>query len=273
MTTHTAATTRRPKGHPPLTGRQRFTNFSYKVSPVPLHLAVLHPLRDRRPVPADLHGLRLAARSGTSIGGRRRLRRLRQLRLRAPGQRQFWIAAAQHAVDLPALSSVPQIIFALLIAAVLDANLRAKTFWRMGVLLPYVVHAGRRGPHLQPAVRRPVRRSSTTSSGSSASSRSRWHVDPLASHVAIATMVNFRWTGYNALILLAGMQAIPRDLLRAGGASTAPAASASSSRSRSRHPPHPHLRDHHLDHRRPADLRRAAPVRPVRTRRQRLSSG
>jgi cellobiose transport system permease protein len=25
-------------------------------------------------------------------------------------------------------------------------------------------------------------------------------------------MVNFRWTGYNALILLAGMQAIPRDL-------------------------------------------------------------
>ena len=39
-----------------------------------------------------------------------------------------------------------------------------------------------------------------------------WQTDPLASHVAIATMVNFRWTGYNALILLAGMQAIPRDL-------------------------------------------------------------
>src|SRR5690606_16836662 len=32
------------------------------------------------------------------------------------------------------------------------------------------------------------------------------------SHVAIATMVNFRWTGYNALIFLAAMQAIPRDL-------------------------------------------------------------
>src|SRR5690606_38401333 len=31
-----------------------------------------------------------------------------------------------------------------------------------------------------------------------------------------------------------------------------------------RHPSHPHLRDHHLDDRRPADLRRAAPVRPVR---------
>ncbi|TMF11110.1 MAG: sugar ABC transporter permease [Chloroflexi bacterium] len=43
----------------------------------------------------------------------------------------------------------------------------------------------------------------------------RWHTDPLASHIAIATMVNFRWTGYNALILLAGMQAISRDLYEA----------------------------------------------------------
>src|SRR5690625_7535644 len=38
-----------------------------------------------------------------------------------------------------------------------------------------------------------------------------WHANALASHVAIATMVNFRWMGYNTLILLAAMQAIPRD--------------------------------------------------------------
>jgi cellobiose transport system permease protein len=42
-----------------------------------------------------------------------------------------------------------------------------------------------------------------------------WHKDPFWSHVAIATMVNFRWTGYNALILLAAMQAIPRDYYEA----------------------------------------------------------
>ena len=36
-----------------------------------------------------------------------------------------------------------------------------------------------------------------------------------ASHIAIATMVNFRWTGYNTLILLAAMQAIPRDYYEA----------------------------------------------------------
>ena len=37
------------------------------------------------------------------------------------------------------LSSIPQVLTGLVLAAVLNANLRSKTFWRMGVLLPYVV--------------------------------------------------------------------------------------------------------------------------------------
>lgn len=39
-----------------------------------------------------------------------------------------------------------------------------------------------------------------------------WKHDVFASHIAIASMVNWRWTGYNALILLAAMQAVPRDI-------------------------------------------------------------
>jgi cellobiose transport system permease protein len=42
-----------------------------------------------------------------------------------------------------------------------------------------------------------------------------WHSETLPSHLAIASMVNFRWTGYNALIFLAAMQAVPRDLYEA----------------------------------------------------------
>ena len=57
-----------------------------------------------------------------------------------------------------------------------------------------------------------------------------WHTDRLASHLAIATMVNWRWTGYNALIFLAAMQAVPRDLYESAARSTGPAASASSCR-------------------------------------------
>ena len=124
--------------------------------------------------------------------------------------RGFWRALA-NTVSIFVLSSVPQIAAALLIATLLDRNLRAKTFWRMGVLLPYVVapvavalifnnlFADRFGLVnllLETAGLEPVR----------------WHSDRLASHIAIATMINFRWTGYNALILLAAMQAIPRDL-------------------------------------------------------------
>ena len=38
---------------------------------------------------------------------------------------------------------------------------------------------------------------------------------PAASQIAIAVMVVWRWTGYNALIYLAAMQAVPKDLYEA----------------------------------------------------------
>lgn len=105
-------------------------------------------------------------------------------------------------------------VLALAIAAFLDSNLRAKTFWRMGVLLPYVVAPvavalifsdlfGDRYGLINDVIialgGEPVR----------------WHVDVIPSHIAIATMVNFRWTGYTALIFLAAMQAVPRDYYEA----------------------------------------------------------
>jgi cellobiose transport system permease protein len=128
-------------------------------------------------------------------------------------QRQFWVAL-RNTLSIFLISAVPQLIAATAIAAALDSNLRNKTFWRMSVLLPFVV--------MPVAV--------TLIFGSMFGERYglvnrtladigvgpiRWHTDALASHVAIATMVNFRWTGYNALILLAGMQAISRDLYEA----------------------------------------------------------
>lgn len=124
--------------------------------------------------------------------------------------RAFWRALA-NTMSIFVLSSVPQLMAALLIATLLDRRLRAATFWRMAVLLPYVVapvavalifsnlFADRYGVInllLEGVGLEPIR----------------WHSDRLASHIAIATMVNFRWTGYNALILLAAMQAVPRDL-------------------------------------------------------------
>jgi cellobiose transport system permease protein len=53
-------------------------------------------------------------------------------------QHAFWIAL-RNTLTIFLLSAVPQLVVALALAAVLDSNLKAKTFWRMGVLLPYIV--------------------------------------------------------------------------------------------------------------------------------------
>ncbi|HSP08544.1 MAG TPA: sugar ABC transporter permease [Candidatus Dormibacteraeota bacterium] len=125
-------------------------------------------------------------------------------------QRQFWIAL-RNTVSIFLLSAIPQLVSATLIAAVLDMNIRNKTLWRMSVLLPFIV---------MPVAVALIFGSMfgeryglvNTTLAHMGLGRILWHTDPFASQVAIATMVNFRWTGYNALILLAGMQAIPRDL-------------------------------------------------------------
>jgi cellobiose transport system permease protein len=125
----------------------------------------------------------------------------------------FW-KALRNTMSIFLISSIPQILIALVIAAVLNANLRARTFWRMGVLVPYVVapvavglifgqmfadQSGMFNALLGKIGINPIG----------------WHSQVLASHVAIATMVNYRWTGYNTLVLLAGMQAIPTDVFEA----------------------------------------------------------
>lgn len=128
-------------------------------------------------------------------------------------QPRFWQSLG-NTFSIFALSSIPQVVAAVLIAAVLDANLRAKTFWRMSVLLPYVVTPvavslifGKLFADQSGLINNILNALGHNSIG--------WHVDPLASHIAIAMMVNFRWTGYTTLIVLAAMQAIPRDLYEA----------------------------------------------------------
>ena len=128
-------------------------------------------------------------------------------------QTPFWVAL-RNTFSIFLISAVPQVAFALVVAAVLDQNLRAKTFWRMGVLLPFVV-----APVAVTLIFSNMFGDQyglvNTLLGNVGIDPIGWHSDTLASHFAIATMVNFRWTGYTALILLAAMQAIPRDYYEA----------------------------------------------------------
>ncbi|MFI7388061.1 carbohydrate ABC transporter permease [Streptomyces sp. NPDC049813] len=111
------------------------------------------------------------------------------------------------------LSTVPQLLLALGVAWLLDRRLRARTTWRALVLVPQYVSVvavalvfsqlfGRDFgvvnwvlEHLG-LISDPVD----------------WSADTWSSHLAISFMVMWRWTGYNALIYLAAMQAVPREL-------------------------------------------------------------
>jgi cellobiose transport system permease protein len=131
----------------------------------------------------------------------------------ALGQENFWIGA-RNTVSIFLLSGVTQTVAAIALAAVLNQNIRARTFWRMGVLLPFVIAPVAVGVIFSKmfADQSGLINSLLTSVGLPAVG---WHSDVLASHVAISTMVNFRWTGYVTLIFLAAMQAIPTELYEA----------------------------------------------------------
>jgi cellobiose transport system permease protein len=126
---------------------------------------------------------------------------------------QFWNALV-NTLSIFVLSSGPQIVIAVLLAALLNSRLRLPTAWRVGVLLPYVlslvalgiIFANLFGPNYG------LVNSLLELLGLD---RIDWQANRFASHLAIATMVNWRWTGYNALIVLAAMKAIPKDLTEA----------------------------------------------------------
>ena len=126
---------------------------------------------------------------------------------------KFW-TALRNTFSIFLLSTIPQLILAVFIAAMLDRNIRGKTFWRMSVLLPYV---------MAPVAVALIFSNMFGDNHGLVNSfladigwnKIPWHTDPFWSHIAIATMVNFRWTGYNALILLAAMQAVPREYYEA----------------------------------------------------------
>ncbi|MEV6298534.1 sugar ABC transporter permease [Actinoplanes sp. NPDC051861] len=128
----------------------------------------------------------------------------------------FWNALL-NTFGIFILSTVPQLLLALILANLLNHKLRATVFWRVAVLLPYVT---------------PVAASTLlfamffqTDSGMANWFLSlvgfgeeeplNWRAEKWSSWIAIATMVNWKWIGYNALLYLSAMQAIPRDVYEA----------------------------------------------------------
>ncbi len=125
----------------------------------------------------------------------------------------FWRALV-NTFGIFILATVPQLIFATVLAQMLNTGLRARTFWRMSVLLPNVTSVAAVGIIFGLIFARDYGIANWFL-GMFGIENIDWRAHRWSSWLAIATMVDWRWTGYNALILLAALQSVPKDLYEA----------------------------------------------------------
>jgi cellobiose transport system permease protein len=122
----------------------------------------------------------------------------------------FW-KALRNTVAMFLLATVPQLLLALLLANILNRPLRAKTFFRLTVLVPNATSVAAVAIVFGTLFQRDFGVVNWLI-GLFGAHPIDWHSSVWTHWTAISTMVDWRWTGYNTLILLAGMQAIPRDI-------------------------------------------------------------
>ncbi|MET8307005.1 sugar ABC transporter permease [Micromonospora sp. NPDC005173] len=126
----------------------------------------------------------------------------------------FWNATV-NTFGIFLLSTVPQLLLALFLANLLNRTfLRARTVFRMAIFMPNVVSVAAVAIVFGMLFQRDFGVFNWLL-GMVGIDPVDWDAQRWSSWTAVASMVNWRWTGYNTLILLAGMQAIPRDLYEA----------------------------------------------------------
>ncbi len=126
---------------------------------------------------------------------------------------QFWNAVG-NTMAMFVIATVPQLLLALLLANALNRRLRVPTLFRMGVLLPLVTSVAAVAIVFTQLYGRDYGMVNWILHFFGVH-KIEWQANKWSAWIAISTMVDWRWTGYNALIFLAGMQAIPRDLYEA----------------------------------------------------------
>jgi cellobiose transport system permease protein len=122
----------------------------------------------------------------------------------------FW-NAVENTFGIWALSTIPQLLLALGLAHLLNTKLRARTFFRMSVLLPQVTSLVAVALIFTQLFSHDYGLFNWMLGGLGISPVN-WEAGRFSSWFALSVMVTWRWTGFNALIYLAAMQAIPDDL-------------------------------------------------------------
>ena len=124
---------------------------------------------------------------------------------------RFWNALV-NTLDIWLLSTIPMLVIAIGLAAILhNPTLRGSTFWRTILLVPNITSVLAIAIVFGQLFGRDFGMVNIIIGALGFE-----HVDFIqgttSSHIAIASMIVWRWTGYNALIFLAAMLAIPGEL-------------------------------------------------------------
>ncbi|SCK54974.1 cellobiose ABC transporter membrane protein [Streptomyces sp. WMMB 714] len=124
---------------------------------------------------------------------------------------EFFWNALRNTATIGVLSTVPQLAMALGLAHLLNYRLRGSMFFRVVMLTPYATSVaaatlvfallfGRDYGMINWAL------------GLAGFEHVDWENGTWTSQIAVSSIVIWRWTGYNTLIYLAAMQAVPDDL-------------------------------------------------------------
>ena len=124
---------------------------------------------------------------------------------------QFW-NAVRNTFGIFALSTIPQLLIALALANLLNRHIRGRILFRLGVIVPIVTSTVVIGLVFNQIFSRDFGMINWLLGHTGVHHPIDWKADRWSSWTALATMVNWRWTGYNALIYLAAMQSIPKDV-------------------------------------------------------------
>ncbi|MFF2996558.1 carbohydrate ABC transporter permease [Streptomyces sp. NPDC057950] len=122
---------------------------------------------------------------------------------------RFWNALL-NTFTIGVLSTVPQLMMALGLAHLLNYQLRGSTFFRVAALTPYATSVGAAALVFTMLFERDFGMINWMLNLVGVDNID-WENNKWAAQTAISTIVIWRWTGYNALLYLAAMQAIPRD--------------------------------------------------------------
>jgi cellobiose transport system permease protein len=117
-------------------------------------------------------------------------------------------------ITIGIISTVPQLLLALGLAHLLNYKLRGRTFFRVAMIMPYATSVAASTLVFAQLFGRDAGAMNWLL-GLVGVDAVDWRNGDWTAQIAISVIVTWRWTGYNALIYLAGMQSISRDLYEA----------------------------------------------------------